>query len=123
MLNNPSPGYGNVADYQAAGLPWLKTGVISGIVEYDFPTVTKSITVVNNSPGVVSLGFSFNGVKGSNRFDINSTEPLMLDVRTNRFFLSGSGASVSVYAALTTIGASQCPPMSGSTCLELQGIG
>ena len=69
-------GLGNSAAYQVSGIPFA-TGALSAPtssgepIKVEFPSVTSWFTVINRSSQHVRVGFSANGVKGSNYFTIH----------------------------------------------------
>ena len=117
-------GLGNSAAYQVSGEPFA-TGAIAAPalngtppVEINFPSVTKSITVLvpSGAPGSLRIGFSANGVSGSaasNYILLEAqaspveTAQVTLDAKVESIFLSGDAAAKSstcyVYASLTSI--------------------
>ncbi len=128
------PGYGAVAEYQAAGVPWVTGSVSSStsvVQEYNFPNVTKKITVRNHSTaGSLRVGFTRNGVQGSNYFLVDNVvgASVELDVRVTSLFVLGvTGVSTySIFAGLTGIPAKNAPVLTGSvsgTNGAWQGVG
>ena len=117
-------GLGNSAAYQVSGEPFA-TGAIAlsaldgtPPVEINFPSVTKSITVLipSGAPGDLRIGFSANGVSGSAASNYiilqpqattGETSQVTLDAKVESIFLSGDavskGSTCYVYASLTSI--------------------
>lgn len=117
-------GLGNSAAYQVSGRPFA-TGAIAAPAldgttpfEINFPSVTKSITVLlpSTAPGSLRIGFSANGVSGSaasNYIVLEAqaspleTVKITLDTKVESIFLSGDatnkGSTCYVYASLTSI--------------------
>ena len=113
-------GLGNSAAYQVSGKPFV-TGVIlpdidvtAAPVEVQFPTVTKSITLVPHSvPEQYYFGFSAAGVSGSlgTKKALYTNDPaggpLTLDVKATSIFLQAAIAmetpTAYIYASLTSI--------------------
>ena len=96
-------GLNHVGAYQVAGIPFVtasSTGVIT------FPYVTKNITVTNTGANPLNVGFSALGVSGSNKYVLNSSSSLSLDVKVTAVYFSGSSPSYSLGAAMTGIAAS-----------------
>lgn len=65
------PGLGNAASYQVSGKPFLTGSVTAPAssgnpVEISFPLVTKKLIITNTGGDHLRVGFSANGVKGSN---------------------------------------------------------
>jgi hypothetical protein len=109
-------GLNHVGSYQISGIPFVSGGLTaptgSGTpISVDFPSVTKFISVTNSSPlaGGVALrvGFSENGIKGTNFAFVNPQATLTMEVRATKLFLLSNGAAltglVSVNAGLTGI--------------------
>ena len=123
--NNPyvrSPGLGDVASYQVSGRPFatasLAAPASSGTpIKVTFPSVTrwvKIIPITGSSSTHLRIGFSEDGVKGTNYFrylagnnfnhEQASAAPLELKV-TELYFLGDNSATVEfdVVAGLTGI--------------------
>ena len=66
-------GLNNVGSYQVSGVPFL-TGALtvptsSGTpLEISFPTVTKYFEIINLGSVDIKVGFSSNGIKGTNSY-------------------------------------------------------
>jgi|694.fasta_scaffold89102_2 hypothetical protein len=115
----PKAGLGNVASYQVSGIPWVTSSLTAPAsssvpLEINFPSVTKSILVKNINPTTnkIRVGFSANGVKGTNYLLIEKDESFEADVKITKLYLlsdtSGS-AIASVVASLTGIDTSSLP--------------
>jgi len=121
-LNNPSSGFFSTPEFQASGLPWTVVGTTSGIsvVRYSLPKVTKCITIVNNESTAtdrIRVGFTENGINGSNYVLVNGGQVVTLDARVKEVFVRANVAgafSYSVYCALTTIDGRFMPILTGS---------
>ena len=106
-------GLNNVGSYQVSGIPWVTASLAapassSAPLEVAFPSVTKSILVknVNGSTNKVRIGFSANGVQGSNYFLLDKDESFEADVKITKLYLlsnTASTASISIVASLTGI--------------------
>lgn len=111
------PGIGNAASYQVSGIPWVSSSLavpVSGAttLEISFPQVTKSVIVKNVSTGSVQMrvGFSDNGVKGTNFFLLAAGESFAADLKVTRLYLmsnNGTALTASVIAGLTNIPATE----------------
>jgi len=111
------PGIGNAASYQVSGIPWVSSSLTipasgSTPLEISFPQVTKSIIVKNSSTGSVNMrvGFSENGVKGTNFFLLSAGESFAADLKVTRVYLMSNNGTVltgSVIAGLTNIPATE----------------
>jgi len=115
----PKAGLNNVGSYQVSGIPWatssLNAPASSGTpLEVDFKTITKFIVVKNVATGSVKVrvGFSANGVKGSNYFLLDKDESFQGDLKVSSIYLlsnNGTPVPVSIVAGLTGIDAAQLP--------------
>ena len=104
---NYKPGLGNVASYQASGIPWVSGNINckprNSQVKLTFPLVTRSITIINadsNEDGV-RVAFASGGVGNNASFSVFGT-PVTLDVKVTEVYLTGSD-EVAVVASLTGI--------------------
>lgn len=113
-------GLQNVGSYQVSGVPFVTSSITAPVVgntpvRIDFPEVTQRIIVENIGTEHLRVGFSANGVKGTNYFLIhehhtgtptqfNSVE---LRVKVSSIYLLSNDASntttVSIAAELTNI--------------------
>lgn len=117
--NHVKAGLSNVGSYQASGIPWASSSLIapasgSTPLEVDFPLVTKSIIVKNVSAttGSLRVGFSENGINGTNFFLLDRGESFACDLRVSKVFLmsnNGTALSASIVAGLTNIPATELP--------------
>jgi hypothetical protein len=121
--NNPyGVGLANVGSYQSSGIPFASSSLAapasSGTpTEIVFPDVTQRIFVSNvNSASTLRVGFSSNGVKGTNYFIIpaatsTTTFPTQeFRVKVSSIFLLSNSAtptSASVFAEITNISTTQ----------------
>jgi hypothetical protein len=122
-LNNPSPGFFSVNEFQVSPLPWLISGTTSGtsVTKYAFPKVSKSVTIQNlDSSNKLRLGVTLNGVNGvggNYYFVINAGALVQLDLRATEIYVradTSNSIAYSIYAGLTTISAGQMPILSGT---------
>jgi hypothetical protein len=111
-------GLSNVGSYQVSGIPFVTSSLAPVVsdppVKISFPTVTKFIIVknVNASNKKVRVGFSSNGVVGTNYFLLSQNESFTADVKVSSIFIVGNGADtvdVSIVAGLTGIDSLQLP--------------
>lgn len=124
-LNNPKAGAHSANDYQVVGLPWV-TGSTATTTpqQLSFPKVTRAITVRNNdNSNLLYIGFTQNGVTGSNRFAIPSGDSDRFEVRTKVLWLQSDASTVdySVLAELTLIDGTMFPILTGSTTGDADG--
>ena len=105
---NYKPGLGNAASYQVSGIPYVTGGVNAlaptvALAVCEFPLVTRWIIVHNNGATEARIGFSENGVEGTNYFTIDAGETSpRLEVKVTEVWLSGSN-NMAVVAGLTGI--------------------
>jgi hypothetical protein len=112
-------GLSNVGSYQISGIPWASSSISAPIssgtpANVEFPFITKSIIVKNTGASggpSVKVGFSENGVKGTNYFLLAPSESFAADLRvTNLYVLSaGAATTVSIIAGLTGIAINNLP--------------
>jgi hypothetical protein len=118
IYNHVKAGLSNVGSYQASGIPWASSSLVAPAVggtplEVDFSTVTKFIVVKNvSTSGSLRVGFSENGVNGTNFFLLSNGESFAGDLRVSRVFLlsnNGTPVTASIVAGLTNISAADLP--------------
>jgi len=118
-FNNPYyVGLANVGSYQVSGMPYATSSIAAPSnagtpTKVDFPWVTQRIIVSNtNTASPLRVGFSSNGVKGTNYFVIpqaTSTTDFPtaeFRVKVNSIFIlsnTTTPTSASVFAELTNI--------------------
>lgn len=119
-LNNTGAGFNWTNEYLSSALPWV-TGSLSlsatTPTKLNFPRVTKYVKI-RAQTGDVRLGFTVNGVSGSNYFVVSAGDTQTFDIRVNELYVRGdSGAAVAdVFAGLTLIHARDgIPFLTGST--------
>jgi hypothetical protein len=133
-------GVHNVGSYQASGIPWITGSVLGASVEHivKFPTVTKSVTVINSDSNSTDLyvyfastgsgdsdaGLGHGGAKdygspvGGKHYitltDQNSS--ITMNVRCKEMFIQSTGenGAYQVFAELTNIPRHRMWSLSGS---------
>lgn len=124
----PNSGPNNAAEYMASGLPFVTTSVqTSDPYKISFPYVTSELYFnVFGSGNEIRVGFSANGVQGSNFFVIKSDQPIQpLRIRCKELYImahSGNNDGFSLMAALTTIKAQNFPVLTGSVADPVTGL-
>lgn len=116
-FNYPASGLNNVAEYMASGLPWVTSSVAStSPYTYNFPYVTSTIQVQNSGSMPLRLGFTQNGVNGSNFYVVPSGGSLELDVRVITLYVRAESGTTnySIFAGLTQIPTRGFPVLTGS---------
>mgnify|MGYP003347425360 CR=1 FL=1 len=65
-----SPGLGNVGAYQVSGIPYAisSSAVTTTVTQVTFPYVTNWVYIVQHTNDDLRIGFSQNGVNGTNFF-------------------------------------------------------
>lgn len=111
--NYIKPGLSNAGSYQVSGIPWASSSLTapasgSTPLEISFPYVTKSIVIKNITTSNVNIkvGFSQNGVIGTNYFLLGKGESFAEDLRVAKLYVitdSGSSGSLSIVCGLTGI--------------------
>ena len=132
--NQYSPGVGSVGQYQMSGKPFCSGGInvssaTGSIFSIEFPAVTSWIYISNHDSHDLRVGFSENGIKGSNYFLVhkrNDAIPTQVfNVRCKTIFLAGDTTAVddiSVFAGLTGI-ESELSGTSGPNFSGSAGVG
>lgn len=110
--------------YQISALPYVTSSIISvgQVHRYDFPYVTKFITIVNRGVDVddtLAVAFTENGLKPTSRnyFTLDKSETINQELRTTALFIScSSGTSVDyqLLCGLTNIPAKNFLTITGS---------
>jgi len=107
-------GLHNVGSYQVSGKPWVESGLVVPVesgtpLQVSFPSVTKEVTVRNESAGVIRVGFSAAGVSGSaasNYFTLASSGSFTSPIKVVDVYMisdDSSAGTATVVAALTNI--------------------
>lgn len=116
-LGNPLDNFGMGAEYMSSALPWVTSSVFTNSpIRYDFPKVARFITVRNHGPAELCVGFTRNGVMGTNKFIIPPGQILDTELRVKELHLVAlsTTTSGSVIAGLTTVDSRFMPALSGS---------
>ena len=104
-------GLNNVGSYQVSGAPYAIDPSTTSIT---FPYVTSWVKIINDGSADRKVGFSSNGVGGTNYFLVpatSSTEPLHL--KLSELYLD-SATDVTIVAGLTNIPVARINNLSGS---------
>lgn len=120
-LNNPKPGWGCVSEYQISALPWVSSSNVSGVYDITLPFVANFFTIMNTGTTLMKVGFTQNGVMGTNYFPLPVSGSYTANMRITKLFVSGTGASMTLVAGLTSIPYDQMPVITGSN--NFQGVG
>lgn len=117
--NNPRPGFSHVAEYQVSGLPHVQSGSVTVAACIPFHHVSRAVTVTNNSSAgtFLLIGFTQNGVNGSNCFPLDGGKQQRFEVRVRDLWLRGQADAAVNYgllAELTPIERRMMLPLTGS---------
>ena len=119
-------GINHVPAYQVSGVPFASGNLdaTSGL-QILFPYVTRWVEVVNTSNAVLKVGFSQNGVGGSNYFEVPISSSLgPLEVKVSEIYLNGGASGkTSVVAGLTGILPQRLNTTSGTSWSGSSGVG
>ena len=126
-----SVGLNHVGAYQVSGAPFA-SGSISAragtAVKITFPSVTRWIKIINNDSNDVQVGFSENGLAGTNYFTVNGTsgneqnQTETLELKVSELYLTGSG-DIDIVAGLTNIDAKRTSTDTGTSWSGSVGVG
>lgn len=123
-LDNPESGFGSVPEFMVSALPWTTSSYATTDPQrWDLPKVSKSVKIVNlDGTDSLAVGWTRNGVTGSNRFLIPAGSSETFDVRVKEIHIMAVSGSIeySVHAGLTMIPSRFMPPLSGSSW---EGVG
>jgi len=106
MAFNYRTGPNNAAEYQASGLPYVTQSVATtSPFNIQFPFVTNELTVKNNTAGILRVGFTENGVNGTNCFTLPVSGSYNGRLRVTDIFIRSETGTVNyeVVAGLTGI--------------------
>ena len=98
-------GVNHVGAYQVSGRPFASGNIdASTATKVEFPNVTRWLYVTNEGADTCRIGFSENGVSGSNYFTLTGSgaRTEILELKVSEVWISGSD-NVSVMAGLTNI--------------------
>lgn len=122
MLDNPKGGMGYAAEFQSSALPWVTSSVAPAAgspVRFDFPKITRFITVANLATATNTLSFGFTRagvVSTSNKYTLGPNQSITLELRVKELWLQGENGtpSYSICAGLTNIDRNAMPLLSGT---------
>tara|TARA_R110002110_G_scaffold405059_1_gene623887 strand:+ start:580 stop:984 length:405 start_codon:yes stop_codon:yes gene_type:complete len=122
-------GLYNVGSFQVSGRPWItgSTTMVAGQEDrIVFPSVTKSIMIVNDDPGAseddIYVHFNATGsgnvIAGKHYFNLSSNGlAITFNVKCREIYVSNPTTETTGYtivAELTGIAADEMPPLAGS---------
>ena len=86
-------GLNNVGSYQVSGIPFASGSLdATTTISVTFPYVTKWVSIVNHDSNHLRVGFSENGVEGTNYFRLGpqagneETQNITLDVKVTELW-------------------------------------
>ena len=107
MAFNYKSGPNNVGEYQASGLPYVThSQAVAGTVNHiQFPFVTNEFNVKNNYDGILRVGFTENGVLGTNYFSLPVSGTFGGRIRITDLYVTAEAGTLDfeVMAGLTTV--------------------
>ena len=126
-------GINHTPAYQVSGEPFASGNIATGDAHrVQFPYVTRWVTVINNSGQDVRVGFSENGVSGSNYFtvakkstDSGTSSSGRLELKCSEIWLysPASAGVVDVVAGLTSINENKTSGSAGPSWSGSAGVG
>tara|TARA_Y100000034_G_scaffold83163_1_gene99566 strand:- start:2228 stop:2647 length:420 start_codon:yes stop_codon:yes gene_type:complete len=127
-------GVNNVGSYQVAGIPWItgSAALAAGQeAQFQFPKITKNITVINQSANDIRLHFNSTSsgdvVTGLHYVLLNSNEDsYSFNVKATELYISApaanaGNASFTIVAELTQIGVPPTWALTGSGLTTIDG--
>lgn len=118
-FNYPGGGLNNPMEYMVSGLPFVTRSTVDGnsVQQINFPFVTNFFTIKNTTSGTLSVGFTENGVNGSNRFTLAENESFSADIRAKSIFVKSENSNSNTFeliAGMTQIPKKNFPVLTGS---------
>ena len=125
------PGLANVGSYQVSGQPYISGSTTHAVLheeQYQFPYVTKNVTVINHSSETIRIHFNSTGsgpvISGMHYVELDSDEDsYTFNAKCSQIFISAPGtnsgnASYCVIAELTGIDRKSMYELTGSGLTE-----
>ena len=127
-LGNTGEGFNWTNAYLSSAMPWVTGSVatsLSDATKFSFPKVTKYVKVL--AQGDHRVGFTPNGITGSNFFTVLSGTTVEFNVRVSEIYVLAMGVvgTVDIFAGLTLIDKTATSVLTSSTdeFSELPGSG
>lgn len=118
LFSSSRSGLSNAAEYVTSGLPFAFSAAASTTAqEIKFPYVTNFISVHNaDDTNDLEVGFTENGLAGSNKFFVAPGETRYLKIRIKTLFVASSAGTpiFDVVAGMTQILSKELPILTGS---------
>lgn len=112
----PQPGLNHVGEYVASGVPFVTASSIdTTAIAIELPYVSSRL-YFNVPSGSLRVGFTENGVNGSNYYLVTANSQHSFDIRCATVFVRAEAGTVdmSMMAALTQIDRDRMPRLTGS---------
>ena len=127
-------GINHVGAYEVSGEPFASGNIVaSNAHKVQFPYVTRWVTVINNSAQDIRVGFSENGVSGSNYFTVakkdasngGASSSGRLELKCSEIWLYSPGVAgtADVVAGLTSINKNKTSGSTGPSWSGSLGVG
>lgn len=119
-FDNPKGGIGYAAEFQSSALPFVTSSVAPSAgspVRFDFPKVSRFITVSNLGVGTLSFGFTRAGVVSTNyKYLLSASQTVTVELRVRELWLQGESGTpaFSMCVGLTNISRDNMPVLSGT---------
>lgn len=124
-------GINHTPAYQVSGAPFATGSLVAttGVaLKITFPYVTRWVKIINNDTSAVQVGFSENGLAGTNYFTVNGrsgneqNQTETLELKVTELYLTGSG-DVDIVAGLTSIDRNKTSGSVGPSWSGSAGVG
>ena len=122
-------GLNHTPAYQVSGQPYAEAGIdASSETSVTFPYVTRWFQVINKNGTPLKVGFSSNGLNGTNYFTVSASGSSgygvsdVLELKVSEIHLLG-GNGVDVVAGLTSIPSGRTTTDSGTSWSGSSGVG
>jgi len=122
-------GLNHTPAYQVSGQPYAEAGInASSETSVTFPYVTRWFQVINKNSTPLKVGFSSNGLNGTNYFTVSASGSSgygvsdVLELKVSEIYLLG-GNGVDVVAGLTSIPSGRTTTDSGTSWSGSSGVG
>jgi hypothetical protein len=118
------PGLNMVSEYMASGLPYVSSSVLTTAAsKLDIPYTTNEL-YFHAIGGTLRVGFTLNGVNGTNFFRVSPTDGnFTFRIRCKEVYVRAETGTVSMsfMAAMTQIDNKHCPTLTGSMADPVTG--
>ena len=124
-----TPGINHVGAYQVSGRPFAKAAIdCRSATKVEFKGVSRWIYVQNQGATELKVGFSENGISGSNYFTVNPQSGTLgpVELKCSEVWVWAPGAAaakVNVLAGVTLIAPERCSGSAGPSFSGSTGVG